>query len=145
MRPNVWKAIIGGFVATVVLTLIMYYVAPLMLPGPMDVAGMLGGLLGVSATIGMIIHFINGTIIFPLIYIYLLYQVLPGAPWLKGLWWGLILWLLAELTFVPLAGGGVFHGGNIMPIMGSLIGHAVYGILLGAIAGGPQVTPTRAH
>lgn len=140
MRPSLGRAIAAGFVATLVLTGIMYYVAPLMLPGPMDVAQMLAGVLGTSWMVGMVVHFILGTLVFPLIYVYALYPVLPGAPWVKGLVWGAILWVAAELLLVPMAGGGVFHSASpagVMGVMGSLIGHLVYGAVLGAIAGGP--------
>ncbi len=136
MRPNHLKAILGGFVGTVAMTLMMYFVAPMMLGKPMDVAAMLAGALGASWIIGMVMHLINGSVIFPLIYAYLLYRVLPGEPWVKGTVFGVILWFLSQAVVTPMMGGGVFsaRAGGLMVVMASLIGHIVYGILLGAVS-----------
>ncbi len=140
MRPNIGKAILGGIVGTVVMTLMMYFVAPMMLGQPMDVAAMLGGMLGGSWMMGMVMHFINGAVIFPLIYAYLLYGFLPGAPWLKGTLLGLALWLLSQTVVTPMMGGGFFsaNAGGPMAVMASLIGHAIYGALLGEVAGSAE-------
>lgn len=140
MRPKALHAIAGGFVGTVAITILMYWVAPLLTGMPMDIAKMLGDFLGVGWFTGITIHFINGTIIFPLIYAYVLYGVLPGGPAVKGITWGVILWLLAQGVVMPMMGGGFFsaNAGGVMAVMGSLIGHVIYGGLLGAIAGGEQ-------
>ncbi len=143
MRPNIGKTILGGFVGTVVMTLMMYFVAPMMLGRPMDVAAMLGGMLGGSWTMGMLMHFINGSLVFALIYAYLLYLALPGAPWLKGTIWGLILWFLSQAMLTPMMGGGFFsaNAGGLMAVMASLLGHAIYGALLGSIGGAAEGAP----
>lgn len=142
---NVSKALWAGFVATVVMT-IMMYAAPMMGMPKMDVAAMLGSMFtgampqswsGAWWT-GMIIHFIDGTIIFALIYAYLLYPILAGSPWLRGTEWGLILFLLAQAIVMPIMGMGFFSANAprpFMSVMGSLIGHIVYGAILGAMAG----------
>ncbi len=134
--PKSATAILGGFVGTVVMTLMMYYVAPMMLGRPMDVAAMLGGMLGGSWVMGMLVHFINGTIIFPLIFAYLLYGVLPGKPWVKGAIFGVILWFLSQALVTPMMGGGLFSvkAGGVTAVMASLIAHVVYGALLGGVA-----------
>ncbi len=147
MRPQIGKTILGGFVATLVMTLMMYYVAPMMLGRPMDVAAMLGSMLGGSWMMGMLMHFLNGTVIFPLIYAYLLYRALPGAPWLKGTTWGLILWFLSQAIVTPMMGGGFFsaNAGGMMAVMASLIGHVIYGAILGGIAGGGATVSASAR
>jgi hypothetical protein len=136
MRPNVERAILGGFVGTVAMTLMMYFVSPMM-GVKMDIAGSLGKMLGGSWALGMTMHFINGTIIFPLIYAFLLYRILPGQAWAKGVYWGLVLWYLAQAAVMPMMGGGLFSAnmGGIKAVMGSLLGHIVYGGLLGWIGG----------
>jgi hypothetical protein len=138
MRRGIGRAILGGFVGTLAITLMMYIVSPIMTGMKMDIAAMLGKMLG-GWTMGMVMHFINGTIIFPLIYAYLLYHFLPDGPAVKGITWGVILWLLAQLIVMPMIGAGVFSSkmGGGKAAMGSLIGHTVYGALLGWI-GGPQ-------
>ncbi|MBI4610022.1 MAG: hypothetical protein HY726_13555 [Candidatus Rokubacteria bacterium] len=147
MRPNPAKAILGGVVGTVVMTLMMYFVAPMMLGRPMDVAAMLGGMLGGSWMMGMLMHLLDGSVVFPLIYAYLLYRVLPGEPWLKGTIWGLILWFLSQALVTPMMGGGMFSAkaGGLMAVMASLIAHAMYGALLGGIAGAAEGSSTSAH
>lgn len=136
MKPDIGKTLAGGLVGTLVMTAMMYWVAPLLIGGPMDVAGMLGGMLGVSWATGMILHFVNGVLIFPLVYGLVLYGVLPGGPWMKGATWGFILWLVAEAAVMPMAGAGFFHANvGAMAAAASLMGHLVYGLLLGGIAG----------
>lgn len=137
MRPNLRKTILGGFAATVAMTAMMYLIAPMMLGRPMDVAASLGSMLGGSWAMGMLMHLINGSVIFPLVFAYILYRGLPGEPWLKGTIWGLVLWFVSQAVVTPMMGGGLFsaRSGGLMAVIASLLGHAVYGVLLGAVAG----------
>jgi uncharacterized membrane protein YagU involved in acid resistance len=140
MKPNIWKAIAGGFIGTVMFTLMMRFVAPMM-GVRMDIVAKLGEMTHTGMAGGLFIHFLNGSVIFPLIYVYLLYRWLPGGPWQKGLLWGVILWLGVETVMMPMMGGGIFSTemGGMKAVMAALIGHLVYGVLLGAIAGAPAV------
>ncbi len=142
MHPKIGNAIAGGFAGTVAMTVMMYFVAPMMLGKPMDVAGMLGGMLGGSWAMGMLMHLTLGTVVFPAIYAYLVFRGLPGEPWLKGTSWGLILWFVSQAIVTPMMGGGLFSAkaGGLMAVMASLIGHAVYGAPLGVIAGATEGT-----
>ncbi len=139
MKPNVGKAILGGLVGTILMTLMMYFVAPMMMGRPMDIAAMLGSMMGNNWMLGMMAHLVNGIVIFPLIYVFLLYKFLPGAPWLKGAVWGVVLWLLAQVVVMPMMGGGLFSSqmGGMIAVMGSLMSHLVYGATLGGLAGAP--------
>lgn len=141
MHPNVARSMVGGFAGTLVMTGMMYMVAPMMGLN-MDIAQMLGSMLGNNWWAGMMMHFVNGTVIFPLIYAYVLYQWLPGGPAMKGTAWGAILWLLSQTVVMPMMGGGFFSMamGGMMAAMGSLIGHLLYGSILGAIAGASEAT-----
>ena len=78
--------------------------------------------------------------IFPAVYAYALYAHLPGAPAVRGTIWGLILWLVAQTVVMPMMGAGLFSSamGGAMAAMGSLIGHVLYGSILGIIASAPQ-------
>ena len=140
MKPNIWKAFAGGFIGTVMLTLMERFVAPMM-GVRMDIVAKLGEMTHTGMAGGLFIHFLNGSVIFPLIYVYLLYRWLPGAPWQKGLLWGVILWLGVETVMMPMMGGGIFSAGmgGMKAVMAALLGHLVYGVLLGAIAGAPAV------
>jgi uncharacterized membrane protein YagU involved in acid resistance len=140
MRPNIRRAIVGGFVGTIIFTLMMRFVAPMM-GVRMDIVGKLGEMTHTGMAGGLFMHFLNGSVIFPLIYVYLLYRWLPGAPWQKGLLSGVILWLGLETVMMPMMGGGIFSTdmGGMKAVMAALIGHLVYGVLLGAIAGAAAV------
>ncbi len=143
MNPKTSKAIAAGFVGTVMFTLMMRLVAPMM-GVRMDIVGKLGEMTHTGTAGGLLMHFMNGTVIFPLIYVYVLYKFLPGAPWQKGLVWGVILWLGVELVMVPMMGGGLFSWqmGGMKAVMAALLGHLVYGAIFGAITGGNELEKT---
>ncbi len=145
MRSTSTRAILGGFVGTVVMTAMMYMVAPMMGLN-MDIARMLGSMLGNSWVMGMAMHFVLGTVIFPLAYALVLYAWLPGGPVVKGATWGAILWIVAQVVVMPMMGAGFFSMamGGMMAAGGSLVGHLLYGSVLGGIAGpvGPRSSST---
>lgn len=145
MHPHLSRAVFGGFAGTLAITTVMYVVAPMM-GLRMDIAAMLGSMLGGSWAAGMVLHFVNGSLIFPAIYVYALYGFLPGSPVIKGSAWGIALWLMAQLVVMPMMGGGVFSSamGGMMAAAGSLVGHLLYGSLLGVIAGGADVKVAHA-
>ena len=130
MNPNVGRAIAGGFVGTILLTVMMRFVAPMMTGQKMDVAGKLGDMTGMGRIAGMIMHFLVGSVVFALIYAFLFFRFLPGAPWQKGLLSGVIFWLGLETVMMPMIGG-------MKIVMAALMAHLVYGAALGGIAGGP--------
>jgi hypothetical protein len=145
------KSMIGGLAGTVMLTLMMRFVAPMMLGHPMDIAGMLGNMMGGSWAVGMAAHLMNGIVIFPLAYAFLVFRYLPGPPVVRGMMFGAFLWLVAEMMVMPMAGAGFFSSeiGGAKAVMAALTGHLVYGALLGAIGGtadfeAPERAATRA-
>ena len=117
------------------MTVMMYVVAPMM-GLHMDIAAMLGSMFGGSWAAGMMMHVVNGAVISPAIYTYALYDRLPGSPAMKGTVWGVALWLMAQVIVMPMMGGGLFSSnmGGMMAAMGSLVGHVLYGSLLGVVA-----------
>jgi len=149
---NFNRAILGGFVGTLVITVLLY-AAPLVGAPKMDIAALLASLFGHGAPAmmsrwwwaGMGWHFVNGTVIFSLIYSYFVYGWLPGDNWLRGMIWGLVLWVAMEMVLMPMTGSGVFsdHATYAFArVLGSLIVNAIYGALLGRIAG---VQAAHAH
>jgi hypothetical protein len=139
MKPSVTRSIAGGLIGTVAMTTLMYTAAPMM-GVRMDIAQMLGSVLGGSWTAGLLMHAMNGAVIFPLLFAGILYRHLSGSPLARGATWGVILWLTAQLVVMPMMGAGIFSlaAGGIMAAMASLIAHLVYGSVLGAIAGAPR-------
>lgn len=144
-HPTFARAALGGFVGTLAMTALMYWVAPMM-GLHMDIAAMLGSMLGGSWAAGMMMHVLNGTVIFPAVYVYALYGRLPGSAVIKGATWGVVLWLVAQVVVMPMMGGGVFSSaaGGMMAAMGSLVGHVLYGSLFGVIASAPEARVAQA-
>ena len=142
--PTLKQAMLGGLAGTMVMTAMMYLVAPMM-GVHMDIAAMLGSMLGGSWAAGMMMHVVNGVVVFPAIYALVLAAVLPGSPVVKGLTWGVALWLMAQLVVMPMMGGGLFSSamGGMMAAGGSLIGHLLYGAALGLVAGPSALPATR--
>ena len=142
MKPNIAKAVLGGFVGTVLLTLMTQFVAPMMTGQKMDMAAKLGDMTGTGRLMGMIMHFFVGSVVFALIYVFVLFRFLPGAPWTKGLICGVIFWLGLEIGMMPMIGGGFFSSqiGGMKAVVAALIAHLVYGAALGGIAGAPAAT-----
>jgi uncharacterized membrane protein YagU involved in acid resistance len=131
MRPNAWKAVLGGFLGTMAMTVIMLALQPRELAAVAEAGGS-GGWWP-----ALLIHLSNGSFVFPLLYAFLVYPVLPGRPWLRGATWGVTLWFVAQAAIMPLLGAGFFsiNAGGLTAVIASLLGHLVYGTFLGAVAG----------
>jgi uncharacterized membrane protein YagU involved in acid resistance len=135
MNISFSNTLIGGFTTTLVMTMMMQFVTPLMIEQAMDIAAMLGNMMGNNYIISMAAHLMLGTLVFPFIYVLLVYRLLPGSPLIKGLIWGFLLWLLAETLVMPMAGVGFFMSdiGGMQAVVAALMGHLVYGGVLGVI------------
>src|SRR5262245_31546831 len=138
MRQHyVAKAMIGGLLGTLLQTIMVYGVAPMMAGQSMDVAAM----LGFSCAPGMFVHLLSGGVIFPLGYILLLSsQSLSGPPVLQGMLWAGLLWFVAEVIMAPMLGAEVFSTalGGLPAALRALLGYLVYGATLGGIVGTMQ-------
>ncbi|MGH7676593.1 MAG: DUF6789 family protein [Gemmatimonadales bacterium] len=130
------QVILAGAVGTAAMTMLMLG-APLMGLPKMPIGDMLGAFLGIGSAAGWAMHGMIGLVL-AVIYAGGLADRLPGAPLVRGAIYGLGVFLLAQLVVSPMMGGGVFSGGNIPVIAGSLMGHLVYGGLVGGIYGEPQ-------
>jgi len=56
------RAIVGGFLGTIVFTLIMKFLAPMMIGHPMDIAVVLGTFTGLGTSTGMVMRFLLGSL-----------------------------------------------------------------------------------
>ena len=142
---NPARAILGGLMATIIMTALVY-AGPVVGLARLDFAALIGMLFSTVTPrmfstrwwAGMTVHFINGAIIFPLFYAYVLFPILPGVNALKGALWGAILWLISETLLLPVMGLGFFSTGAPQPLawtIFNLAAHLVYGSVLGAVAG----------
>ena len=109
------KILVAGLVATAAMTMLML-VALLMGMPPMNIGAMLGGMMGASATVGWMMHFMIG-VLFTAAYAFFFNKRLPSA------------------------GDGMLLG-----LMGSLMGHLLFGAVLGGFFSiqRPPVTRTLA-
>jgi uncharacterized membrane protein YagU involved in acid resistance len=126
------RAIVGGLIGTIVFTLMMEFLAPMMIGHPMDIGAVLGTFTGFGASAGMVMHFLLGTIGFAVGFM-IVGPYLPGPVWLRGVMFMAGVWFLAGLIIMPILGVGLFFGGAREAIA-SLMGHIVLGAILGAIA-----------
>lgn len=135
MKKTMTTTIISGLVATFFMTALMI-VAPMMGMPKMAIGEMLAGFMHIPVIAGWMMHFLIG-IILAGGYVLIFQSKLPGNPVIKGILFGLIPFLMAQLMVMPMMGAGFFssHTGTpLMMVMGSLMGHIVYGAVLGFIS-----------
>ena len=101
--------------------------------------GLASALPSVGPALGWVLHFVIGALL-ALAYAGLLVTRLPGAPWLRGLIYGMVVFILAQSVFMPFVGGGFFSRGDPELLLGSLLGHLIYGGLVGWVYGPPPAT-----
>ena len=128
---NAPRAVLAGLAGTALMTMLMLG-APVMGLPPMAVGEMLGGFLHIGAAAGWVMHVMIGVV---LAVGYALFAAprLRGPVAVRGIVYGVAVFLMAQLVVMPMMGAGVFSGGNVPMIMGSLIGHLVYGAALGVV------------
>lgn len=148
-RMTLARAIVGGVVGTGVMSM-LWLVEPHIGMQSLAAGDILSSLLAVATAyfspgpvLGWTIHVLVG-IAFALVYLRFFVRRLPGPPVARGLLYGAMIFVLAQLVFMPLVGAGVFSKGDLLLLVGSLVGHLVYGGLVGAICGVPG-TYGRSH
>lgn len=137
-NTSIPKAVISGILATLVMT-ILTFIAPMMGMPEMNIPKMLSMTMGLPLIAGWIAHFMTG-IMLSLLYASVFYHLLSGINAVKGMVFSLIPWLMAQLIVVPMMSvmngmsftSGIFSGSFLMAA-GSLMGHLVYGLILGIL------------
>lgn len=132
------KVITSGILATSAMT-VLTFVAPRMGMPEMNIPKMLSMTMGLPLIAGWLAHFMIG-IVLAFMYAVIFYKVLPGINAVKGMLFSLIPWLMAQLLVMPMMSlmngmsftSGLFSGSMLMAA-GSLMGHLVYGLVLGAM------------
>jgi uncharacterized membrane protein YagU involved in acid resistance len=139
---NAKRAAIAGLVGTVIMTGLMLLAPWIGLPR-LAIGNLLSTLLALSSAylptgpaVGWVLHGAFG-IVLALIYAAFFVSRLPGGPTRRGVLFGFIVFLVAEVTFMPLVGAGFFSRGDVPMLLGALIGHLAYGGVVGAIYGEP--------
>jgi uncharacterized membrane protein YagU involved in acid resistance len=132
MRVDIGKAVMAGVVGTAAMTVVGLYVAPLMGMPAMNPANMLAEAMGGVGALGWLGHFMIGTLL--AVGYALVAEAIPGPGVMRGAIYGIAPFLLAQIAVMPMMGMPFFSGFGSMMI-GSLVGHLVYGGVVGAVYG----------
>lgn len=135
MKSKIVQSVIAGLVATAVMTGFMF-LAPLMGLPKMNPAEMLSSMLGVSLTAGYLMHGMIG-IIFAVVYVYFFNsKVHIHSKIVKGALYGFVVFVFAQMMMFVMEKMMNMPMGNdsmMLMMLGSLIGHLVFGIVLGLL------------
>ncbi len=132
------RIFIAGITATAAMTIIMM-IAPYMGLPKMDIAGMLSGMTHTPRIIGWLMHFMIG-IFFAFVYARYFNTWLTKITnnLLRGMIYGFIVFVFAQImmpilmAIMPMPEMPMAENQNmVLMIMGSLIGHLVFGGILG--------------
>ncbi len=132
------KAIAAGITGTIIMTLFTYMGG--MMNIRMNIPEMLAGVFGGKLFIGWIMHFMIGTAL-ALNYGLVFYSKSDINPfWLRGAVYGIIPWFIAQVIVMPMMSmmngmtysSGLFSG-SVMLAAASLVGHLIYGAVVGSI------------
>jgi len=128
---NIKAGVISGFVATVVLSILMVAKAKMGVMPELNAIKMLAGMMGSPLVMGWVAHFVIGTIIWGVLFAVLVNK-LPGGVMGGAIIFSIGAWLLMMIGPMPMAGAGLF-GLNIgvMAPVATLILHIIWGIVLG--------------
>ena len=132
MNINIGRAVTAGAIGTAVMTAVGLWVAPMMGLPSMNPAVMLAGAMGGSLALGWMGHLMIG-ITLAAGYA-LVGKALPGPGFARGAIYGIAPFLMAQIIVMPMMGMPVFSGSAAMA-MGSLVGHLVYGGVVGGVYG----------
>lgn len=130
---SIWIGILSGFVATSVLSAFMAMKQVAGLMRQMDMIGMISGMLKSSRTIGWLVHFAVGGILYGGVFGWIFAPAAgTNGYWLMGALLGVLGWLIAMSVMMPMSGNGFFglKLGGMVPVM-SLMMHLVFGVVLG--------------
>ena len=133
MSARTPRLVLAGLVGTLVMTAIGLYAAPMMGMPAMNPAEMLAGPMGGSLALGWMAHLMIGVVL-ALVYGKFLASRLPGPAPIRGALFAMLPWLMAQVVVMPMMGMPLFSG-SMMMAGGSLIGHLMYGMVVGALAG----------
>ena len=137
MNSRIIKTILAGIVGTIVMTLVMV-VAPMMGMPKMSPPDMLAGMMGMPVIIGWMMHFMIG-IIFALAYSFIFAPAVKiNNLLLKGIIYGVVIFVFAQIIMAIM--GAMLpmpkmEGSMMLLMIGSLIGHIIYGIIVALIVG----------
>lgn len=137
MNPKIPKAVLAGIAGTGSMTLVMM-MAPMMGFPKMSAAGMLSMMMGVPMVMGWLMHFMIG-VVFSLAYALSFQNMVKGirSPVIRGVVFGMGVFVFAQIMMAVMGAmmGGMppMEGSKMMMMMGSIIGHLVFGTVVALI------------
>lgn len=126
--PTLKRAVPIGIAGTLVMTAFTYLAGLIHFPR-FDYHAMIHGLVKTGALGTWLIYLVAGI---ALAYAYKAFfkEKLPTHSWKKGILYGLILWGVTQLIFMPVFGMGFFSG-SLLAVLGMLIGDVFFGAIVG--------------
>jgi uncharacterized membrane protein len=112
---------------------ILMLMAPKMGMPPMNIGEMLGSMMGGITALGWVAHFMMGLML-SILYALVFARRLPGPYPVRGMLFALLPWLMSQVVVMPMMGSGFFSG-SMLAAAGSLMGHLIFGGVLGATYG----------
>ena len=130
---NIKAGIISGFVATVVLSIIMVVKTKMGVMPELNAIKMLAGMMGAPLSMGWIAHFMIGTFVWGILFA-LLVNKLPGSVLISAILFSIGAWLMMMVGPMPMADEGLF-GLNLgmMAPLATLMLHIIWGVVLGLV------------
>ena len=138
-RPmDVTRAVLAGAIGTGVLTALWLVEPSVGLPS-IAVGQILSSAMSVSVAWihvgvegGWLMHLVAGVLL-AMLYASEFDHRLPGPPAVRGALYGTLVFVVAQVVFMPLVGAGLFSRGDAALLAGSLFGHLAYGAVTGWI------------
>ncbi len=142
------RAMAAGLAGVVVMTVTLILPSLIGLPN-LDLARLLGSLLAdappepgaMTWVAGLGLHLMVGTVVLSTGYALTHPYLLTSTPLGKGLLYSLIVWFMAQILAMPVMGAGLFSSKlpqSAVMAGSSLLGHLIYGAILGSIYGSRQ-------
>jgi len=140
MRHHGFRAVVGGILGTAAAVVVVRPLGVWVIGRPLDPVQVAAGLLGIPSTAAALALGAIGGLLVPLLYLATASR-LDTRPALRGLLYAAGLWIFVEAVVMTAAGGGPFHrvSGGWPAALASGAGHALYGLVLGGVAGRRQV------
>ncbi len=137
-----WKSVIAGLAGSIMPNVLFYLKAKLgILPSFVPYAELQKALMAMTGTnvhplMPWLLSFVNGSLVLGPLY-NVICKRLPGERgFVKGLYFGLLGWLLVSLVFLPLIGLGIFGANAALgawPALMMLVMLLIYGTITGAV------------
>lgn len=131
---KIWKGLLAGLAATLVLSALMVMKATMGVMRELDLPRMIAGMMGSpeAPMLGWAVHFLIGIVGYGLGMAFLNARLPGDSPTVHGVIIGVVGWLLMMVMVMPMAGAGLFgmNMGLMAPAM-TLVLHLVFGAVLG--------------